>query len=141
MARNPDRASRRERAESHRGGRAPGRWEVVAPEELKRFRGARGLSRAKLAQLVGVSATSIQNWESGRVASLKIQRRLRALIDGEPVLGVSPSDGCQDPACRARQALVRTTGSIVAAYVETQRGVQPAELPALVRSVRAALAD
>lgn len=73
MARTKEAGGRQQR-----GGRSPGHWELVQPDELRRFREEQRLSRAKLANLVGVSATSVQNWESGRVASLKIQRRLRA---------------------------------------------------------------
>lgn len=118
-----------------RGGRKPGKWEVVTPDEILTYRRSQGLSRAKLADLLKVSATSIQNWETGRVASRKIQHRLRALIDGQAAPGNSaiPEPPPQD------EIAIATTGEIISAYLQTQKALKPEQLTQLVRSVRRAL--
>lgn len=127
------------KAAKGRGGRKPGKWELTTPEEIREYRRAHGLSRAKLAAKLKVSTTSIQNWESGRVASRKIQERLRALMDGEPA-PIMPSS----PAAAAARGAVSgsamsATAEIVASYVRTQKNLKPDELIELVRKVRHAL--
>ncbi|RMG15296.1 MAG: XRE family transcriptional regulator [Planctomycetota bacterium] len=121
------------------GGRKPGRWELVRPEEIREYRARKGLSRARLARALGVSATSIQNWESGRAASLATQRRLRAFLDGraEPLPGAEGS-AVREPALDASAVLA--TGSIVATYLESRKeGLRPSQIAQLVRGVRRAL--
>jgi DNA-binding transcriptional regulator YiaG len=121
---------------SGRGGRKPGKWEFVTPEAIRAHRAENALSRAKLANHLGVSTTSIQNWESGRPASLKIQRQLRDLMDGKSPAGPVVAGANGEP----EASVIRTTGTIVAAYLQSSKAVlQPAQLSKLVRSVRAAL--
>jgi DNA-binding transcriptional regulator YiaG len=123
---------------SKRGGRKPGQWEHVSPDEIKAYRAKEGMSRAKLASRLGVSTTSIQNWEAGRPASVKVQRELRDLFDGNPIAG--PKAAPTAPANEADNSAIRTTGDIVAAYLQSQKtALEPAELAKLVRSVRLAL--
>jgi DNA-binding transcriptional regulator YiaG len=129
---------------SRRGGRKPGKWEFVRPEEIKAFRTQQGLSRAKLATQLGVSTTSIQTWEAGRPASIKVQRQLRDLIEGRPPAGsVSASSDTAAAAAASGHSdasAIRTTGEIVAAYLQSQTtSLPPAELAKLVLSVRLAL--
>jgi transcriptional regulator with XRE-family HTH domain len=106
----------------------------VRPEEIRSYRERHGLSRARLAAQLGVSATSIQNWELGRTASASAQLRLRALLDGAPVA---------DPAAAANESMgdsrVRATAAIVAAYLQADGNLGPAEVPRLIRAVRKAL--
>jgi len=126
-----------------RGGRRPGSWEVVTPKEIVTFREEQGLSRARLAEMLDVSTTSIQNWETGRVASRRIQERLRTVIDG----GTLPDARCSEAAEVAHgwangardQATISTIGQIVTAYLGTQRGMKPGDVAELVRSVKQAL--
>lgn len=128
----------------NRGGRKPGSWELTTPQEILDFRKAHGLSRAKLADQLKVSTTSIQNWETGRVASRKIQERLRALMDGKPALKVGAGSSNPGPAGAERNSgdtAIATTGEIVAAYLRTQKGIKPDELTQLVRSVKRALSS
>ena len=123
---------------SKRGGRKPGQWEHVSQDEIKAYRAAEGISRAKLASRLGVSTTSIQNWEAGRPASIKVQRELRDLFDGNPTTGPAavPTTGGNE----VQASAIRTTGDIVAAYLQSQKAVMlPGELAKLVRSVRLAL--
>lgn len=113
-----------------------GGWRFVQPEEILAYRREQGLSRAKLADALGVSTTSIQNWEGGRVAALGTQRRLRSLIDGEPLapngLAAVSQEAPQD-------SLVMMTGQIVSAYLSSQADVDPTQIPDLIRTVKAAL--
>ncbi len=130
------RASKKNTPSGRRGGRKPGRWELLNPEELLEFRKQRGLSRAKLADQLGVSTTSIQNWETGRAASMKIQRKLRDLIDGK----AAPVTEAAVSTPTAASNAIETTGNIVAAYLANQKAaMQPAQLAKLVRSIRVAL--
>jgi DNA-binding transcriptional regulator YiaG len=127
----------RKKTKAGRGGRKPGKWEFVTPEAIRAHRRENALSRAKLANQLGVSTTSIQNWESGRPASLKIQRQLRDLMDGKSPAGAqAPTGASGEP----EASVIRTTGSIVAAYLQSSKTtLQPAQLAKLVRSVRMAL--
>ena len=111
-------------------------WRFVQPEEILAYRQEHGLSRAKLADSLGVSTTSIQNWERGRVAALETQRRLRSLIDGEPLL---PGGLATLPQPAAQDSLVMMTGQIVAAYLSTQTDLDPTRIPELIRTVKDAL--
>lgn len=111
-----------------------GTWKHVQPDEILAYRKDNGISRAKLAATLGVSATSVQNWEGGRVAALPTQRRLRALIDGEeiaPAPGASPEKDC----------VVTVTGQIVAAYLTHQEPLDGPELSELIRRVKRALIE
>ncbi len=130
---------KKKKTAAKRGGRKPGKWEHVRPEEIKAYRGKEGISRAKLAAQLGVSTTSIQNWEAGRPASVKVQRELRQLFDGNPVVALSVESPASS-GLEADSSAIRTTGSIVAAYLQSQKATMPpAELAKLVRSVRLAL--
>ena len=117
-----------------RTNKGAGGWTYVLPEEILAYRKDKGLSRAKLAAALGVSTTSIQNWESGRAAALPTQRRLRALIDGEPL----PQP--EGEVSVAQSELVGATGKIVAAYVANQ-SLSRDEVMTLIRDVKRALSE
>ena len=131
--------SAKKKTRKNRGGRKPGKWELTTPEEITRYRKAHNLSRAKLADQLKVSTTSIQNWETGRVASRKIQERLRALIDGKPISAGIASEGLGPPRSTPADTAIATTGVIVEAYLRTQKGLDQDQLKALVRGVKRAL--
>ncbi|MBL4848106.1 MAG: helix-turn-helix domain-containing protein [Planctomycetes bacterium] len=115
-----------------------GVWKHVQPEEILAYRKNNGISRAKLATTLGVSATSVQNWEGGRVAAIPTQRRLRSLIDGDPLPAKRSSKDDPDE----RLCVVTVTGQIVAAYLASQENVvNPDRLTELIRSVKDALRD
>lgn len=68
-----------------RGGRKPGQWLHLEQDQLKAYRKDAKLSRARLAELLDVSSTSIQNWETGRSVPVKrYQERLVELMTGTP---------------------------------------------------------
>ncbi|MBX3467071.1 MAG: helix-turn-helix domain-containing protein [Planctomycetes bacterium] len=119
-----------------RGGRPKGTWERVQPAELVAYRQRRGLSRVRLAQLLGVSPTTIVNWELGHgVATPSAQDRLRELLDApdgaaSPVLAAAGGD--------ERADAIEATGRIVVAYLGGAH-VDRDALPDLVREVRTAL--
>lgn len=130
--------------EKRRGGRKPGVWKLLTPEKLKAYREEHKISRVRLAQMLGVSSTSVQNWETGTVATLKIQQRLAELIAAGPAAILPPrrapslwdvaggANGNGDPAISA-------TGEIVASYVSSRRGLPAEELVEVIRAVRRAL--
>lgn len=127
-----------------RGGRKPGEWRLVTPEQLRAYREEHRISRARLAQTLGVSSTSVQNWETGTVATMRIQERLAALIAAGSTavlpLRRAPSLWEASTTPEATQAIT-ATGMIVANYVQTRRDELPIDdLVSLIRNVRQALA-
>lgn len=124
-----------------RGGRKPGTWELVSPEQIRAYREAHAVSRASLAGQLGVSGTTIQNWETGHaVATKKAQERLAQVLGGAPR---SSAPAASTPAARPSpssgyDSAVEATGRIVAAFlgsVKLKRG----ELGGVIREVREAL--
>ncbi|MCO5164866.1 MAG: helix-turn-helix domain-containing protein [Planctomycetes bacterium] len=119
---------------------------MLTPEKLKAFRAENRISRARLAELLGVSSTSVQNWETNTVASMKIQERLAQLIAAGPA-AIPPStkapslwDRGSTSSNRGDPALL-ATGTIVAGYLQVKGGeLGVDELLGLIRSVRQALA-
>lgn len=128
-----------------RGGRSPGQWVDLTREQVLAFRKSAKLSRAKLAELLGVSSTSIQNWETGRAVPLRrYQQQLVELMRSGPP---SSSGGRQPPGARPSTpelevARLTVTGEILKAYLATAQGgkVSQEQLLALARSLRASLA-
>lgn len=125
-----------------RGGRKPGEWKLITPEQLRDYRSEHKISRARLAQMLGVSSTSVQNWETGTVASMKIQQRLAELIAAGPSAILPPRKAASlwDMASTQQtDPAITTTGTIVAGYLQTHQGMSPNDLIGLIRSVRQAL--
>jgi DNA-binding transcriptional regulator YiaG len=125
-----------------RGGRKPGAWTLLTPEALRAWREANKVSRARLAIMLGVSSTSVQNWETGTVASVKIQQRLAELIAAGPAAILPPRKQASlwDMAAHEKNdPAIMTTGTIVAGYVSTHSGMSAEDLIGLIRSVRQAL--
>lgn len=115
----------------------------MTAEQIKAYREQHRISRARLAQTLGVSSTSVQNWETGTVATMRIQERLAALIAAGPVavppLRHAPSLWDAGTSSEATPAIT-ATGAIVAQYVQTRRGELPVDdLVSLIRNVRQAL--
>jgi DNA-binding XRE family transcriptional regulator len=77
-------------ARRRRGGRVRGSWDV-APAAFKAWRQGQSISRARFAKLLGVSSTSVQNWETGNaVPSPQFQAAIaRFMKDGVGTQGGS----------------------------------------------------
>lgn len=143
MARKKSVAKKAE-PEKRRGGRRPGVWKLLTPDKLRAYREEHKISRVRLAQMLGVSSTSVQNWETGTVATLKIQQRLAELIAAGPSAILPPrkapslwdvasgGNGKGDPTISA-------TGEIVASYVSSRKAIPAEELVEVIRAVRRAL--
>lgn len=122
-----------------RGGRKPGKWELVDPLEFRRWREVQRLSRARLAALLSVSGTSIQNWETGHaVPSRKYQERLADLMKS-PNLAVLVPGPRSTPRGDGDPAVIEATGAIVSAYVQGVSKLGPEGLLEVIRTVRRAL--
>jgi DNA-binding XRE family transcriptional regulator len=124
-----------------RGGRKPGEWKLVKPEQLREYRATNKVSRARLAQMLGVSSTSVQNWETDTVATMKIQQRLAELFAAGPA-AILPRMKQQSPWQRDAgegNSVLSATGTIVASYVKARSDVGADELVGLIKSVRSAL--
>lgn len=124
-----------------RGGRKPGEWRLVTPKRIREFREANRLSRATLSRALGVSSTTIQNWETGLVvATNKAQTRLAELMS-QP--GILQEHGRQSQAAQyspnlVAEAELQATSAIVSAYL----GANPRainNIGEVVRAVRQAL--
>lgn len=128
-----------------RGGRKPGEWKLLSKEDLIRFRSQNGFSRSRLATALGVSSTSIQNWETEHaIPTLKAQQKLvevlkrpdlvagvkkaASLFEGRPFVGEDSGS-----------ALFNATGQIVTAYLAKSDKISAEEVAAIIRTVRAAL--
>lgn len=135
-----------------RGGRKPGAWTLVKPEELRGWREKHKMSRASVAKTLGVSSTSIQNWETGHaVATTKMQQRLADLMESPASGGGAPSrggstapasNGAAPHSLNGDSTLIQATASIVVEAIRAggKKDVSAKELGTLVRTVRDALA-
>lgn len=127
----------------HRLGRKPGAWTHLTPEALRAFREEHKLSRDRLADLLGVSRTSIQNWETLELPpSPKTQQRLAELLRAGPGAipppRKAPSLWDAPRPQRTDAGVLLATGAIVAAWARTHTLSQD-ELLALIQTVREAL--
>lgn len=136
-----------------RAGRKPGVWKYVTPEQLREFRASGQVSRARIASALGVSSTSVQNWESGRAAMPRLQKRLAELIAAGPAAlddGAPEGDGGQNGRWRAEgdgavggvlSSQLLATGTIVGSYITAHGKMSHDQLMELIRSVRSALRE
>ena len=137
-----------------RGGRRPGTWTLITPESLRAWREKNGVSRASVATMLGVSSTSVQNWETGHaIATTKTQQRLAELTSGAPA-GAQAAGGRRGAAAAgaaaaprasggdANGALIEGTAAIVVEAIRSsgKKGMSANDLAALIRTVRDALA-
>jgi putative transcriptional regulator len=56
----------RDAGEIHRGERSPSRKFVFKPEDVRRIRRKLRKSQSEFARMIGVSVSTLQNWEQGR---------------------------------------------------------------------------
>ena len=68
-----------------RGERAPSREFYVDAAQIKAIRKATGLSQAKLAALLDVQVTTLQNWEQGRREPSGPAKALLKALKNDPV--------------------------------------------------------
>lgn len=68
-----------------RGERKPSREFYVDATQIKSIRKATGLSQAKLAALLDVQVTTIQNWEQGRREPSGPAKALLKALKNDPV--------------------------------------------------------
>lgn len=126
-------------AKKRRGGRQPGKWELVDPLEFRRWRDQQKLSRARVASLLGVSSTSVQNWETGNaVPSRRYQERLAELMK-DPSAATAPTARRAAGVGGGDGAAVLATGEIVRAYLSGAPDLGREDLVGLIRAVRQAL--
>lgn len=134
------------KTKASRGGRKPGKWIHLTVDTLKSYRKDAGVSRGALAKTLGVSSTSVQNWETGRSVPMKRYQMLLAdLVAG----GTVPAGPEPAPAARTNghgggdavhAARLTATGEVVRSYLATGAKVTPDGLVALTKALQAALA-
>lgn len=135
-----------EDASRKRAGRKPGVWKYVTPEQLREFRTSGQVSRARIASALGVSSTSVQNWEAGRAAMPRLQKRLAELIAAGPAAlddGLPEADGAaaDGPVGSVLSSQLLATGTIVGSYITAHGKMSHEQLMELIRSVRSALRE
>jgi len=122
------------------GGRKKGEWRLLRPEQLVEYRENNKISRASLAGMMGVSSTSIQNWETGTVPTLRYQQRLAEIIKNniqiKPTKIPSLFDFQHHESKGIRASAIEATGSIIGAYIQTHQGVTVDQLVDLIKNVR-----
>jgi len=126
-----------------RGGRKAGSWqEGLSGEGLRAWRDQNKIARVALARLLNVSATSVQNWESG--ASIPIKRTQVAMVAlmskpaARALMGANAHANVQAGGISA--AAITATGEIVAAMIAAKRK-ETVDLVTLITNVRASLAS
>jgi transcriptional regulator with XRE-family HTH domain len=130
-----------------RGGRRELVWKLLTGEQLKAWRLENGVSRARLAQILGVSSTSVQNWETGTVATMRTQQRLAELMKAPPA-AIPPrrrapslwdAGGQQQRQQPVVDPTLTAVGTIVSEYLKGAKGLGGDELVSLITAVRQAL--
>ncbi len=128
------------RTGGRRGGRKPGTWKLVTPMQILAYRKEHRVSRARMAQALGVSSTSVQNWESGTVATLQAQQRIATLIAASPAAPPAPHRAPHSSdAPSGDEGALLATGTIVVAYAANRKDLRPDQLVGLIQTVRGAL--
>lgn len=74
----------REVGKIKRGQRRPARRSGFKPADVRKIRGRLGLSQSEFAMLIGVSASTLQNWEQGRRQPEGPARALLRVADTHP---------------------------------------------------------
>lgn len=143
--------AKKKKSAKGRGGRTPGQWTLLQKDDLSGFRKTQKLSRSALSNLLGVSSTSIQNWETGR--SVPLTRFQQQLVDlmkgGVPATaargrrgrgsnGAAPTGPV---ASGGSESSLTATAEIVKGFLATSAGgkLSADELVNLTVSLRAAL--
>lgn len=132
-------------AKGNRVGRQPGAWgDGLSSDVVRSFRETGAVSRARLAGLLGVSSTTIQNWETGlAVPDPKNQAKLREVIKAGVPAATAMAATANAKAAVATglvdAAVGEATGKIVTGYVAKAGPMTVEQLCELVRAVKAAL--
>lgn len=120
--------------------RKPAEWAILKPLDLLNFRKKHQISRIKLAGMMGVSSTSVQNWESGTCApSEENQKKLKKLMEDRLV---SDEHGNSVRPCfllAKSDEVIRTTGFIANVYLRNKPDFPADQVPKLITDIRAAL--
>ena len=133
------RASTKKRKGSTRGGKVSGK-------RLRAAREARKLSRAALAKQLGVSAGSVQNWESGRsVPRGENLTKVRAFVNEGTPKAAAPlpalPGATQAPPASSPGGDAATVGAaqVASAYLTAGHPLRPEDVIAFVKDLRHAL--
>lgn len=139
----------RKKKSARRGGRTPGQWTLLEKDDLSGFRKTQKLSRSALANHLGVSSTSIQNWETGRSVPLtRFQQQLVDLMKGGVPAAAGRgrgrgrgAGGAAPVGAAGSETSLTATAEIVKGFLATSAGskLSADELVALTTSLRAAL--
>lgn len=120
------------------GGRPRGEWVALKPEDIVKWREEHDVSVGKLAEALGVSPTSVKNWETDAVvATLEKQTEIAALLELDGLEGTAPAPKKKAAAPRpvgprpaVSKALTETNGN--GTHAPADRDVKPANVPDLV---------
>lgn len=115
--------AKKEETKSGSAGRPKGVWSVLQAGALRPWRESNNISRGKLASMLKVSPTSIQNWESDKaIPSTKYQEAIVSLMSGNvPTMNNTPKRGRPPKNTTSANVVdmsgASSVGSIVTSYV------------------------
>ena len=149
--------AKKTKTKTKHGGRKPGSWKRgLTAASLRTFRKANRISRARLAEMIGVSQTTIQNWETDRVFptdknQVELERVMAgtqrpATVGGQRISAKAVFETgrrqATDSVSRDETAVTGQVVSAYLAYLASAKGktVTKDGLCDLVRSVKDALA-
>lgn len=128
-----------------RGGRKPGQWvEGLSSDALRDYRSAYGVSRSAMGKILAVSATTIQNWETGVAIPTRVnQVKLLEIIKAGPPPAQFAGRGALTTWRGLSHESAEAIGKITTAYMAGLAGsgcqVTQEKLCEIVRAVRSAL--
>ena len=118
-------------------------WSAVSPKELGDYQREHGYSVKQLAELLGVTSSTIFSWRSGRTApSTRTQEKIRAVLEKDRSDHPAAREPVPEPADQEKSLASSTTvtGRIIAAFLTSQRKpLDPNEVAPMVRQVSQAL--
>ena len=133
----------RDKPPSLKSSRRRGTWAYVTLAEIEEFRLKNHLTKKKLADLIGVTNSTIHNWYQDKaIPTPNRQRQMRSMVDGPPPRSI-PTPWSPRPirthTTAEHTATVHTAGQIVQSYLRISNKLQPDQVKELVRGVMAGL--
>ena len=109
----------REGGRVHRGEQAPSRRFIFKPEDIRAIRQKLDKSQNEFAQMIGVTISTLQNWEQGRRQPQGPARALLVVAGQEPQLvanalaAATRREVRTSPAKATRARAIRRTGKAI----------------------------
>ncbi|MBI4122296.1 MAG: helix-turn-helix transcriptional regulator [Parcubacteria group bacterium] len=123
------------------GRRQCGEWTIADIDDLEGWREQRRIHKKEMARMLGVTNSTYHNWLRGiSVATPSTQRRIKLLMESNGSATMVPTTARSSQDAADRDAIARTVGTIMAAYVEADTNLTVDQLVGTIRRVRQELA-